>query len=207
MTGPDPAPADVAGLNRAAYDQIADRYAARTRVGTGFFDGMRDRFVAALAPRSRVLDVGCGPGHVAAALGLAGLDAVGVDPSAGMVALAAGRGVRVVRADMTALPFAGDSVDGIWCQAALLHVPAELTGQVLDGFARVLRPGGLLGLITSVGDEPVVEPVEYAPGVQRWFVHRDPDELVAAVAAGGFTVTAVERRRSARDWVAVAATR
>jgi len=83
----------------------------------------------------------------------------------------------------------------------------ELTGQVLDGFSRVLRPGALLGLVTSLGEGLELEPVEYADGVQRWFVHRDPDDLVAAVTAAGFTVTSVERRRFRRDWVAVAATR
>ena len=202
-----PSPAEVARLNRRAYDDIAARYAARTTERSGFFDGMRDAFVASVGTGARVLDVGCGPGHVAARFARAGLDAVGVDPSAGMLAVAARSGVRVVRADMTSLPFDAGCMDGIWCQAALLHVPAGLTGQVLEGFARVLRPGGLLGLVTSVGDGPELEPVEYAEGVRRWFVHRDPDELAAAVTAAGFTVTAVQRRRSRRDWVAIAATR
>lgn len=200
-------PTRAAQLNRSAYDEIADRYAAaRASERSGFFDEMRDGFVAAVGTGARVLDVGCGPGHLTAVFRRSGLDAV-VDPSAGMLAVAARSGVRVVRADMTSLPFAAGSVDGIWCQAALLHVPAESTGQVLEGFARVLRPGGLLGLVTSVGEGSELEPVEYAADVQRWFVHRDPDELAAAVTAARFTVTAVERRRSARDWVAIAATR
>ncbi len=200
----------MARINRAAYDAIAERYAVRTGGGsTGlhdFFDEMRDGFAALLPGRARVLDVGCGPGHVAAGFARAGLDAVGVDPSAGMLAVAARRGVRAVRADMTALPFADACTDGLWCQAALLHVPAALTGQVLHGFGRVLRPGGLLGLVTSVGHGPQLEPVDYADGVRRWFIHRDPAEVLGAVTAAGFTVTSVERRTSRRDWIAVAAT-
>ncbi|HUY51994.1 MAG TPA: class I SAM-dependent methyltransferase [Streptosporangiaceae bacterium] len=64
-----------------------------------------------------VLDVGCGPAHLARGLLARGAGYVGVDRNAAMVSKASrrvaawsGRGV-IVRADVTALPFRGKSFD------------------------------------------------------------------------------------------------
>jgi ubiquinone/menaquinone biosynthesis C-methylase UbiE len=56
----------------------------------------------------------------------AGHRVAGLDRSAAMLAYAA-RVVpaRVVQADLRRLPLAGQSTDGIWCCASLLHVPLD----------------------------------------------------------------------------------
>lgn len=212
---PDPevprdGPTDPAALNRAAYDRIADAYAGRADGrATRFFGPMRDRFAASLDPGATVLDVGCGPGHLLPWFAERGLRPVGVDPSAGMAAIARATGSPVVRADMTALPLADGCADAVWCQAALLHVPAAATAGVLRGFARALRPGGALGLVTAVGDdEPAgerLEEVDYAPGVHRWFVYRDRVRLLRQVADAGFQVGQTERLAGRRPWFALVA--
>ena len=102
---------------------------------------------------SRVLDVGCGPGH--AALDLAQLvgpegGVVGVDESEGFVAsfneqvrargLAQARGVV---GDVQALRLAGEpAFDGAYARWVLCFVPRP--GDVLRGVAAALRPGGVL---------------------------------------------------------------
>lgn len=53
------------------------------------------RLVAALS--GPVLDVGCGPGRIVAALDRIGIAAVGVDPAPGAVDLARGRGAEVLQ--------------------------------------------------------------------------------------------------------------
>ena len=72
---------------RATYDAVATAYA--DRLGDELDRKPFDRWlldrVAGLADGSPVVDVGTGPGHVAAYLAAAGADATGVDLSPGMV--------------------------------------------------------------------------------------------------------------------------
>lgn len=103
-----------------------------------------------LAPRDNevLLDVGAGVGHVArrAALTRTGSTAV-VEPSARMVEVGSFAGAVALRADATRLPVADASVDVVTA-SWLLHVltPPERAAAVAEA-ARVLRPGGRLGVV------------------------------------------------------------
>lgn len=112
--------------------------------------------VLGLGPGSRVLDVGCGPGRHAHALGRRGVEVVGVDISERFVDLAragAPPGVTFERADARALDCEGefDAVLSL-CQGAFglsdgpPGGPIDSDGAVLEGMARALRPGGRLAL-------------------------------------------------------------
>lgn len=105
-----------------------------------------------LSAGDRVLDVGCGPGRHAHALGRQGIEVVGVDVSARFVDLAndgAPEGVTFQRGDARALGFDGEFDAAIsLCQGALgLGGPTGALASdraVLAGMARALRPGGTL---------------------------------------------------------------
>jgi ubiquinone/menaquinone biosynthesis C-methylase UbiE len=105
------------------------------------------------APNGFVLDVGCGVGHDLALLGSAGIEAVGVDPSAVLLAVArerCGESYPLLRANGEALPFLDESIAGARIERVLQHVvdPAA----VLDEVVRCLRPRGTAdGLRTELG--------------------------------------------------------
>jgi SAM-dependent methyltransferase len=107
--------------------------------------------VLGLEPGMRLLDVGCGPGRHAHAFAEQGIVVVGVDISQRFVDLAARDappGASFVRADARALAFDAEFDAAIsLCQGAFglaggPGAPVDADGEVLDGIARALRPGG-----------------------------------------------------------------
>lgn len=108
----------------------------------------RYAFARALAPGRRVLDAACGEGYGSALLARAGGDVLGLDIGADAVAHASSRyrtvpGLRFGQADATALDALADaSFDLILSFETLEHVHDQ--ERMLDGFARLLGPGGLL---------------------------------------------------------------
>ena len=133
-----------------------------------------------------MLDLGCGPGRDLRWLDGRGFRPVGLDRSGGMLAHAAHHAgdVPLIRGDMARFPLRSGAADGLWACASFLHIPKRDAGQVLGESARVLRPGGLLGLTVKRGDQ---EGWTETRG-RRFFAWWQPDELAAALAAAGFTV-------------------
>ena len=192
--------------NRATYDRIAPAYAASKRTplfpGLSGLDAPRQAFAAQLRSGALVADVGCGPGEDAAWFAERGLVPVGVDLSHSMARLATAAlgSARLAVGDLRALPLRTGSCDAVWSAAALLHVPDADTGLVLGGIRRVLRPGGLLGLVTALGEGVHEEPVPYAPEESRWFVYRDPRALRDRIEAAGLRVTSEGEVAGKRRW-------
>ena len=91
--------------------------------------------------RGPVLDVGCGNGSFVAACRARGVDAVGIEAFAPSAAVAAERGIDVVRAAGEELPVAPGVVDVVRLKEVLEHVqrPLELASEI----HRALRPGGV----------------------------------------------------------------
>lgn len=97
---------------------------------------------------ARVLEVGGGPGELAARIRAdIGCDIVMVDVSPRMVELARGRGVDAHVGDATSLPFADGSFDCVLAAWMLFHLPDIDAG--LAELARVLRSGGRLVAVTN----------------------------------------------------------
>ena len=192
--------------NQAAYDQIAGLYAARQAERDRSFPDLRAAFAERLPRVADIADLGCGPAGAGALFARAGHRVTGIDRSAGMLAYAA-RVLpgRAIRADLRCLPVASQSIDGIWCCAALLHVPQDQTTAALREMRRILRPGGCLALVTAAGQGTRLEPVPYAPGEERWFFYREPAELDEQVRGAGLQVVAMSEEPASRHWLKILA--
>jgi ubiquinone/menaquinone biosynthesis C-methylase UbiE len=141
---------DVYGGKKGAFLATASKMSLHIQLGrrlmrSGKFD---------LRGLKSILDVGSGAGQIAGhLLEFADWDAqiTCTDLSAEMLRRARRRlkssRPSFVAADVTALPFADGSFDGITCGYVLEHVPEPDKG--LSELARVLRPGGRMLLLTT----------------------------------------------------------
>ena len=144
---PLPQADDKAAAVEEMFDRIAPRYDRLNRIMTFRMDvGWRHRAVSDLAlPRgSLVLDVACGTGDLCRDLDEAGLFAIGVDFSAGMLA-ASRTDAPLVRADALRLPAHDGSIDGVTCGFALRNFVG--VAPFFAESARVLRPGGRFAVL------------------------------------------------------------
>src|SRR5205085_12126309 len=104
------------------------------------------------AAPGRLLDVGCGGGHLIRAARAEGWRGVGTD--LGHAACRAARETTtapVAQAEATALPFRDGTLDVVTLVNVLEHTAAAR--RTLEEAARVLRPGGLL--VVRVPNGPV----------------------------------------------------
>lgn len=108
---------------------------------------------------SRVLDVGCGSGHLTAELMAAGHLVTAVDPDPEMVALAASRSrADVQAAGLPDLPFADGSFEVVLANFVLNHVDDPRAAA--RGLSSVLAPGGRLAA--------TIWPATPPPQAQLW---------------------------------------
>ncbi len=173
----------------------------------------------AASPGARALDLGCGTASHALALAAHGLDAVGVDFAAGMLARARakateqGLALDLVEHDITrALPFADASFGAVIC-SYVLQVIADPVA-VLAQIRRVLGAGGVAlvevptrrsrssEVATDHGGRVFWQAkalASHLPGAVRLY---DLDQLRGHLGAAGLTVC--DERRLARSCAALA---
>ena len=182
----------------AGYEPITEDYAASFRAELD--DAPLDRALLAgfaelvrrVAPSPQVLEVGSGPGTVAAHLHRLGLAVSGLDLSPAMVGIARRDhpAVPFDVGDMRALERADGCLAGLVAWYSLIHVPAPERPAVLEGFHRVLRPGGYLLLAFQVGDGTLHVAEAFGRPVSLDFHRLQPDDVVAALERAGFELTA-----------------
>ena len=121
----------------------------------------------------RVLDVGCGEGHLAAELARAGAEVGGIDVAAEPLRRARLRhpelDLRQVAAE-GAWPLADASFDAVWAGETIEHV-ADTAGW-LSEVRRVLRSGG--GLLLSTPDHGRLRMLWWALAPRAFDAHFDP---------------------------------
>lgn len=150
----------VAGTPASMANRFFDRWSRiydEPRVQLAVYRPVHDAVVSALseAPPGRILDIGSGTGLLTARLAseLPGAWVMGCEPSEGMVAKAAARGVPVrwLRGQGEQLPIRSASMDAVVSTDSFHWIPDQ--GAALREFARVLRPGGraFIAVLTAPG--------------------------------------------------------
>lgn len=155
---------DHVAAARAVYDKSADRYVefVGTDLGAATEASIDLALLAAFVDHvtagsdRRVVDIGCGPGRVAAFLARHGLDVVGVDVSTAMLAKAriAHPGIEFEEAKLDELPFDDGSLAGVVCWYSIIYTPPDRLRTAFAELARVLNTDGclLLGFQAGAGE-------------------------------------------------------
>lgn len=173
-----------------SYAEFYDWENARTfgRRDVAFWRGVVRR------ERGPVLELGCGTGRVLFPIARTGVTITGIDLSAQMLARARTRARRVdsarhpqlVRGDVTALPFPSSHFGVVLAPYGFLQslLDDRALARALREAARVLRPGGLLG-------------IDLVPELATWPAYRRQLRL-RGKAHRGATVSLVETVRQDR---------
>jgi ubiquinone/menaquinone biosynthesis C-methylase UbiE len=186
---------------RSAYDQIAVHFAeAHAEMPEPLVDAA-DRFLQMAPSVPHILDVGCGPGRDAAWFEAHGCRVVGVDLSRGMLTQAHPivHG-PLTQLDMRVLPFRDATFDGLWCNAALLHLPKRDAPRALEEFHRVLKSSGTLFISLQSGEGEVWEPSSYGYNAPRFFARYALEEAAALLTECGFII---RYQNASRYWLHV----
>jgi ubiquinone/menaquinone biosynthesis C-methylase UbiE len=155
-----------------------------------------------------VLDVCCGPGHLAGALAQSGASVVGLDFATPMVVKARENYPRLNfhQGDAEALPFDARTFDHVVCAFGVMHL-SNADAAISEAF-RVLRPTGryiftqwaqddeLLGIVLSAIAEHG-DPVADLPAAPPPMRFSDPLECRRVLDAVGFDDIRIERVETA----------
>ncbi len=178
------------------YNHNAEEYARITLKGASPEE--LAEFVAMLQPNSKVLDAGCGSGRDTNLLSEAGMNAVGLDLSEGLIKVA--RKLfpdgNFIEGNMLKLPFPDKSFDGVWAHASLLHFETQDDViRALSEFSRILKPNGVIHVLvkaqTSNNKTAVVS--DSLSKHDRFFQYFDQNEIKEILTKTGFEISKLEQ--------------
>jgi ubiquinone/menaquinone biosynthesis C-methylase UbiE len=171
-----------------SFDRIAERYlewrAEQHREGAApWVSVLKER----LAPRSRVLDLGCGAGIPLTRMLAESFDVTGVDISARQVELARRNvpNAKFINADIVDADFPPASFNAAVGSYSFIHVPRGEHVALFRKIARWLKPGGLLLANFGIGNCEIDYEEDWL-GVPMFWSSFDLDGERATLVAAGF---------------------
>lgn len=190
---------------QAVYDASADRYVAfagteLSAATEGPLDvSILEAFVQMVVARrgTRVADLGCGPGRVAAFVAARDLDVIGVDVSPEMLGHArrAHPGIAFEEGRLDQLPLPDGSLDGAVCWYSIIHAPPAHLDGIFTELRRTLRPDGLVLIAFQAGrGQALHQPDAHATGRPLTTFRHAVDDVTARLTTAGLRVHAVAQR-------------
>lgn len=140
-------------------------------------------FIAAVPKAGHALDIGCGPGHSAAAMRAAGLTVTAIDPSPEMSILGKERfGIDITQGSYEDITEKAH-YDGIWSSFSMLHVLRTDVPKHLNAIKRALKPNGILVIGVKKGTG------EARDSIGRLYTYFTRNELDTLLCNAGLTPT------------------
>ena len=162
------------------YDSNAQLYADKTRAID--LAHLYKPFLESIPNSGRILDVGCGAGRDLKHFADIGFEAVGIDPSEKLAAMASEfSGCKVLVSSIQ--DFRVDrEFDGAWACASLIHLPRHQLISALGKISLALRQRGVLFASMKVGiGETVMDD-------GRFVTRYSPEELSDAIKKANFEI-------------------
>lgn len=123
------------------YDDYSKSYEDERRKGYySLINDLEFEKVEPFARGKKTLEIGCGTGLILERVHEVAKEAVGVDISTGMLDVCRKKGLNVLEASATELPFEDNSFDMVYSFKVLAHVP-EIEKAIKE-IARVTKPKG-----------------------------------------------------------------
>jgi len=203
---------DFTEFEHHGWQRVADKYDSVWSSSTRqFIPPLLD--AVEVSPEMSVLDVGCGPGYVSAAVSERGATSIGLDFSAEMIAIARKMfpSLQFREGDAQNLPFSDSSFDRVLANFALLHLsnPERACGEA----CRVLKPGGKFAFTTwaKVLENPFVKLVDDAiqahgkvdanlPPGPPYYLFENKEEFGKALARAGFDGDSIQFKVHTIKW-------
>lgn len=137
-----------AGFSKASSTYVSGRPGYPKEIDSWLRDSL------GLGPNKRVVDLGAGTGKFTAHLAPTGAEVIAVEPVRPMLdeLRRCYPSVRAEEGSASRIPLADESVDAVCC-AQSFHWFAS--NETMEEIKRVLKPGGILGLIWNLRDETV----------------------------------------------------
>ncbi len=134
----------------------------------------------------KILDIGCGPGRDLVAFKQQGHTVVGLDATPAFVEMAQQvSGCEVWQQSFLSLDLPGETFDGIFANASLIHVPRDEMVRVLEDLQRSLVPDGVIVMSMCRGDS---EGYSARPTGYRYVCGWEYETLAPGVEAAGFEI-------------------
>lgn len=183
---------------RASYERIARHYAdeiAGELSNKPFDREFLDRF-ADRVREGRVVELGCGPGHVSAYLTGRGVRVSGLDLSPAMAEQAHQLFPHIPFevGDMLNLPFPDGSLGALVSFYSIVHFDEHQTTVAFSEMARVLVPTGLVALAFHVGTDVVHRDEWFGEPVNVDFKLHNPEDVKRQLELVGLTVESSHER-------------
>lgn len=151
-----------------------------------------------LVGEGKVLDAGCGAGRDTKLLNIAGLEAIGLDISEGLISEARRRFPKLtfIQDSFLEIPQENESFSGVWAHASLLHLETpDDVSRALSEFSRVLKSDGILHVMVKAqtGEDKTAVVSDALSEHDRFFQYFTQEEISGLIEKAGFEIISSEQ--------------